>query len=80
MALFGAKYQKLFEDKDTATSLGVQYFLIKSFKQSWLISKPLNLNTVKNLPTLPQTWINLVEIDFHASFFFLEYQWHHLTH
>ena len=47
MAHFGAKRQKLFEDKDIATSLDVQYFLIKSSKQSWLIFKLLNLNTVE---------------------------------
>lgn len=47
MALFGAKCQKLFEDNDTVTSLDVQCFFIKLFKQSWPIIKLLNLNTVK---------------------------------
>lgn len=47
MALFGAKYRQLFEDKDTVISSDVHYFFIKSFRQSRLSSKPLNLNTVK---------------------------------
>ena len=67
MAHFGAKRQKLFEDKDIATSLDVQYFLIKSSKQSWLIFKLLTLNTVEkeqsmhisiNMNTLGRDWFS----------------------
>lgn len=76
MAHFGAKCQKLFEDKDTATFSDVQYFPIKSSKQSRLIIKLLNLNTVKKEQST-HTSINMNKFggDWFSCTLFLSIEW-----